>query len=100
MSKLICVALLLVFLVSIWCHNTVSSTKWSVRDVLRKCRCKVLPNGREICRKPLFPKTPEETKQLIKCFCRKYNLYKHGAKLNLETKRDLEKCSFIWSNPF
>ncbi|KAK6323258.1 hypothetical protein J4Q44_G00055970 [Coregonus suidteri] len=40
MSKIICVSLLLVVMVSIWCDSTVSSAKWSVRDVLRKCRCK------------------------------------------------------------
>ncbi|KAK6292011.1 hypothetical protein J4Q44_G00377960 [Coregonus suidteri] len=98
MSKIICVTLLLVFLVSIWCVNTVSSAKWSVRDVLSKCRCKVLPTGREICLKSI--KTPQGRKQLIKCFCRKYNLNKLNAIPNLETRLDLETCKdFLWSNP-
>ncbi|XP_076581597.1 uncharacterized protein LOC143317350 isoform X1 [Chaetodon auriga] len=89
MSRIIVVTLLLIILVDNFCHSTddcflcvfplwaASHAEFRVSKVhIRKCRCRVSPDGRIKCRSPLLPSNYVKKQDLIKCFCNKSNQHK------------------------
>ncbi|XP_070849754.1 uncharacterized protein [Chaetodon trifascialis] len=77
MSRIIVVSLLLIILVDNFYHSTASHAEFRVSKVhIRKCRCRVFPDGRIKCRSPLLPSNYVKKQDLIKCFCNKSNQHK------------------------
>ncbi|KAK5848590.1 hypothetical protein PBY51_006190 [Eleginops maclovinus] len=71
MSRIIGVTLLLIILADNF-SSTASHAGFHVsKGHIRKCRCRVLTNGKTMCHSPLFPINRREKLNLSKCLCSK-----------------------------
>ncbi|KAG7495679.1 hypothetical protein JOB18_003742 [Solea senegalensis] len=76
MSRITGVTLLLIILIGSLYDSTASSEFYVTKKHIRKCRCKVFPNGLVKCPFPLLPTNYKERMDLIKCLCRKTDRHK------------------------
>ncbi|KAE8278932.1 hypothetical protein D5F01_LYC22514 [Larimichthys crocea] len=75
MSRIICVALLLIVVVNSFC--AVNCAEFRVtKGHIRKCMCKVMHNGQMKCRSSQLLMKNIKKEDLIKCFCNKTNQHK------------------------
>ncbi|KAG8006273.1 hypothetical protein GBF38_005510 [Nibea albiflora] len=74
MSRILCVALLLIVVVNSFCDSAVNRAEFRVtKGHIRKCLCRVMDNGRVKCRSPQLRMKNIKKEDLIKCFCDKAN---------------------------
>ncbi|KAA8582563.1 hypothetical protein FQN60_006234 [Etheostoma spectabile] len=78
MSRIVGATLLLIVLVdTFYCSTDVSQAGSRVSSVhVRKCWCKVFPNGKIKCRYHPLPTKIGEKQNLIECICSKGNHHK------------------------